>query len=156
MAEKTNVVYVRLPDALKDKLRRLAEVQGLGDAPYIRALIEAQPEPRQFKDDDMQQLTVETGEDYDITETFTGVWLVDPDPDETRTGEDNWDAGTYWGVARTRKGQIAVYTAHCNGRSPGHLDVYPSLGQAEGKIPEDIHAMASSALGQKRVIHRDI
>lgn len=105
---------------------------------------------------DMQQISVETGADYDMTETFTGLWLVEPDSDETRTGEENWDAGTYWGVARTKKGQIAVYTAHCNGRSPGHLDAYPSLEQAEGNVPEDILAMAAAALGQKRVIYRDI
>ena len=105
---------------------------------------------------DMQRITVETGADYDMAETFTGLWLVYPDPDETRTGEENWDAGTYWGVARTQKGQIAVYTAHCNGRSPGHLGVYRSLEQTKGDVPEDILAMAASALGQKRVIYRDI
>ncbi len=157
MAEKTNVVYVRLPDALKEKLRRLAEAQGLGDAPYIRALIEAQPEPRQpEKEDDMEQITVETGEDYNITEAFTGRWLVEPDRKDSRTGEEGWDAGAYWGVAHTKRGNIAIYSAHCNEGFAGKLEVYKTLDDAGNDVPEDILAMAASAMGEKRVIWRDI
>jgi hypothetical protein len=105
---------------------------------------------------ELEQITVETGDGYDLTEGFTGRWLVAPDSDETRTGEENWDAGTYWGIALTKKGQIAVYTAHCNQRFAGALQVYPSLEVAEADVPEDILAKAADALGIKRVLWRDI
>lgn len=105
---------------------------------------------------EMQQITVQTGHDYERTEGFTGRWLVAPDSEETRTGEEGWDAGTYWGIALTKKDQIAVYTAHCNEKQPGRLKAYRSLEQAEGDVPEDILALASDALGIKRVVWRDI
>jgi hypothetical protein len=146
---------ISVPDDLAEQVRaRDLPISSICQDALRQALETAERNEKTMSN--MQLISVETGEDYDITETFNGVWLVEPDSDETRTGEDNWDYGIYWGVARTQKGQIAVYTAHCNGRSPGHLDVYPSLEQAEGNVPEDILAQAADALGQKRVIHRDI
>lgn len=136
------------------------EILGVGLSPKEEA--KAVEEARSFLRNkalggaEMERITVETGGDYDRTEGFVGRWLVAPDSDETRTGEDGWDAGTYWGIALTKKGQIAVYTAHCNQRQPGRLRAYRSLDQAEGDIPDDILAMASEALGIKRVIWRDI
>lgn len=103
----------------------------------------------------MEEITVEVGEPS-LTVGFTGRWLVDPDPDETRTGETGYDAGAYWGVALTKRGRIAVFTAHCNDGWPAHLDDYDSLDQAAAHVPADIIARAAAELGETRVLWRDI
>jgi hypothetical protein len=43
--DNSETVYVRLSLPLKAKLRRLAEARGLQDSPYLRQLIEQQPDP---------------------------------------------------------------------------------------------------------------
>ena len=103
----------------------------------------------------MVKITVDVG-DPSLTVGFTGRWLVDPDSDETRTAEPGYDAGAYWGIALTRRGRIAVYTAHCNDGWPAHLEDYDSLDQAANHVPADIIAMAARELGEERVLWRDI
>jgi len=103
----------------------------------------------------MKEITVEVGEPS-LTVGFTGRWLVDPDPDETRTGEAGYDAGAYWGVALTKRGRIAVFTAHCNDGWPANLRDYDSLDQAAADVPADIVARAAAELGETRVLWRDI
>lgn len=105
---------------------------------------------------DMEQITVEVGDDYSRTEGFFGRWLVEPDSDGTRTSEEGSDTGTYWGVALTKRGRIAVYAAHCNHRFPGRLVDYDDIDGAAGDLPEDILADAKAALGRQHVIMRDI
>jgi hypothetical protein len=100
------------------------------------------------------EIRVETGIHYQRIEAFHGYWLVEPDRDRTRTAEDGYDAGAYWGVALTRRGQIAVYTAHCNQGFPGTLAVFPNL--AEAGLPDDIRADAAAALGEEYVMRLDI
>lgn len=104
-------------------------------------------------DDDVDELTVEVGEPP-ITVGFTGRWLVEPDPDETRAGSD---AGAYWGVALTGRGRIAVFVDHVNGRFPAELNDYDDLDAAEADgVPEEILAQAAAARGQVRILRRDI
>jgi hypothetical protein len=106
--------------------------------------------------EDMSPITVDVGEPS-LTVGFTGRWLVEPDSDETRTGEDGYDAGAYWGVALTKRGRIAVYTAHCNESWPATLRDYDSLDSAVSDgVPADIAALAASGLGEERVLWRDI
>ena len=89
-----------------------------------------------------------------LTIGFTGRWLVDPDPDETRGGAD---AGAYWGVALTQRGRIAVYVAHVNDGWPASLNDYSSLdAAADDDVPEEIIARAAAELGETRVLWRDI
>jgi hypothetical protein len=84
--------------------------------------------------------------------SFTGRWLVEPDPDETRAGDD---AGAFWGVALTQRGRIAVYVAHVNHGWPASLNDYPSLDTAANDdVPEVIIARAAAELGETRVILR--
>jgi hypothetical protein len=107
-------------------------------------------------DEDMSQITVDVGEPY-LTVGFTGRWLVEPDSDETRSGAAGADAGAYWGVARTKRGRIAVYTAHCNERWPAILRDYDSLdGAVSAGLPADIAALAARGLGEERVLWRYI
>lgn len=96
-----------------------------------------------------------TGDEWD--EQFIGRWLVEPDPNDTRTGEEGYDRGAYWGMALTKRGRIAVYVAHCNGRWPGRLNDYDDLDTAaSNNVPADIIAMAANALGQSKPIRRNI
>lgn len=129
-----------------------------GDPPidWARGVVRRYAEMHELDERPMRRITVETGEDYNITEGFIGRWLVHPDRDETRTGEDGYDAGAYWGVALTQKGRIAAYTAHCNEGFPGSLDDFDTLADAEDELPADIYAQAASALGEDFVIMRDI
>jgi hypothetical protein len=77
---------------------------------------------------------------------FVGQWLLYPDPDETRTGEPGYDAGAYYGVALTKKGNIAVYTRHVNNGFAPSLESYGSFEEAEAAgMPTDILAMAAAA-----------
>jgi hypothetical protein len=103
----------------------------------------------------MKEITVDIG-DPSLTVGFTGHWLVEPSRDETRTAEDGYDAGAYWGIALTKRGRIAVYTAQCNERWPARLDDYDGLGQAAEHVPADIVAQAAAELGETRVVWRDI
>lgn len=103
-----------------------------------------------------ERIVVHTGEPP-VPEAFDGAWLVEPDGNRTRSGEDDFDAGAYWGVALTRRGKVAVYGAHVNERWPADLGVYDSLDDAEADgIPRDILAIAAAALGEERVLWRDI
>jgi len=103
----------------------------------------------------MDEITIDVGEPR-LTVGFTGRWLVDPDADDTRTAEPGYDAGAYWGIALTKRGRIAVFTAHCNDRRPASLHDYDNLDQAAAHVPADIIAMAAAELGETRVLWRDI
>lgn len=94
--------------------------------------------------------------DHRHMEAFEGRWLVEPDADETRTGEEGYDAGAYWGVALTKRGRIAVYVAHVNEGFAPSLTDYDSLDDAKANLPEDIFADAKEALGEPYAIWRDI
>jgi hypothetical protein len=109
-------------------------------------------------DSDKNKITVEIGE-RGITVGFEGRWLVEPDPDATtgtRTRMEGYDAGAYYGVALTKRGRIAAYVAHCNDGSPPELKDYDDLDDAAEIVPEDILAEAAGAMGQERVVWRDI
>jgi hypothetical protein len=100
-------------------------------------------------------IRVEIG-DPNIPVEFDGMWLVEPDRDETRTGEDGYDAGAYYGVALTGRGRIAVYIAHINERWAARLEDFDSFDQAASVTPPDILALAAKELGMTRPIRRDI
>lgn len=108
------------------------------------------------RDDEANTVKIDVG-DPTHTVGFKGRWLVPPDSDETRTKEDGHDAGAYWGVALTKRGRIAVYTAHCNDGWPAMLADYDDLDAASAdNVPADIIAMAAKELGQQHVVWRDI
>jgi hypothetical protein len=107
--------------------------------------------------EDYESIEVYVGKEPAVPVGFIGQWLVEPDEDETRTGEEGYDAGAYWGVALTQRGKIAVYTAHVNDGWPASLDVFDSLDDAESNgVPQDILAKAAIELGEERVVWRDI
>lgn len=100
--------------------------------------------------DEMDTLTIELWgpDDSRYEAEFLGRWLVFPDADETRTSEPGYDAGAYYGVALTGKGQIAVYVAHCNEGWAPALNTHASIDDASGDYPQDILATAATELGE--------
>jgi hypothetical protein len=73
---------------------------------------------------------IEVGSDLDLSdtdggriarrhiETFWGRWILAPDPEKTRTAiRGHGPEGTYYGVAQTRRGRIAVYRGPRQSRS---------------------------------------
>ena len=75
------------------------------------------------------------------TATFRGIWLVEPDPDDTRAADDGYDAGAYWGVALVEGGDFLVYIAHCNELRAPQYDVVGDLDQAD--LPTNIYVEAA-------------
>ena len=105
---------------------------------------------------DMEQITVDIGEPR-LTVGFTGRWLVEPDPDQTRASRRGYDADAYWGVALTRRGRIAVFAASSRDRWAASLQAYDSLDAAANNgVPEDLIALATAELRRTRVLWRDI
>jgi hypothetical protein len=126
-----------------------------GPDDVLRALDSARRRLRLARDD-AQAITVEIGEPA-ITVGFKGRWLIEPDANRTRTGQERHDAGAYWGVALTRRGRIAVVTAHRNELWPAALRDYDSLNDAvEAGLPADIAAEAAARLGGDFILWRDI
>lgn len=108
-------------------------------------------------DGDMQEIKVRTGEERARTEAFIGRWLVSPDYPVTRSSQDPDERGyTAWAAAITRRGKIAVYRWHSMDAEEGSLDVYASLDEADEYVPDPLIAKAAEALGQERVLWRDI
>jgi hypothetical protein len=104
---------------------------------------------------ELGEITVQVGE-HDLTIGFEGRWLVEPNPDETLE-RDHKHGPTYYGVALTGRGRFAVYSGDASGSSPGFLNDYDSLDDAAADgAPADIIARAAAALGEQRVIWRDI
>ncbi len=88
---------------------------------------------------------------------FIGRWLVHPDPDETRTALPGHDPGAYYGVALTRRGNLAVYSQHCNQSFAPVLETFNSFEEAEkAGWPGDVLAMAGAELGYDYVQKLDI
>jgi|ERR1022692_1211374 hypothetical protein len=149
-------LYVRDDDAgVWERAERHAQASRQSVSALVAAAL-SRYLPPEADQDGMEEICVEVGEPA-LTKAFTGRWLVSPDSDETRTGEEGYDAGAYWGVALTRRGQIAVWMAHCNDGWPPGLNVYGTLDQAEqDRVPADIIALAATELGQDHVIQLDI
>lgn len=143
-------VNVYLPDDLASEVRRA----GLPVSPIcqnaLREELTKMPSKTQ-NETKYETITVNVGED-NHEELFRGRWLVEPDRDATRAGDD---FGAYWGVAQTEKGNIAVFAAHCNERWPAQLTAYSSLDEADDDdLPQAIRDQVLAELGQP--IWRDI
>jgi hypothetical protein len=146
-------LYIRDEDLpIWERAEEIAREHGVSLSQHVTQALKRTAPPI-IDEEDLEEIRVTIGE-HNRAEAFAGRWLVEPDRDETRTGEEGYDAGAYWGVALTKRGSIAVYTAHCNEGWPATLEVFGSLDATE--LPEDIKADASAALGQEHVIWRDI
>ncbi len=150
-------IYVRADDVgLWEEAEALSD--GNVSALIADALRSYVNEERERKEGGMEAIQVPIGDRYNprLVE-FDGRWLVDPEPDYTRTAEPGYDAGAYYGVAFTKRGQVAIYVAHCNGGFDPSLNTYPSLQAAEEDgLPKDIVAEARRAVDPDYVEKLDI
>jgi Post-segregation antitoxin CcdA len=141
-------INVYLPDDLADEVRRhqlpvsaICQQALLEEVKRMEATTAAP---------DFTTLTV----DRSRTENFTGYWVVEPSDDQ-RSSEPEADAGMCYGVARTAKGRVAVYTYHVNDMWPAALSVYDDIDDAVADgLPPDIADEFLAAGGQ--VVYRDI
>ncbi len=149
MPNKT--IYIREADQeLWGKAEGLA-----GGSGSISALLTATLR-RYVEDQELQERTgmeniavdLRDHEENPYTVEFVGRWLLSPDPDETRTGESGYDAGAFFGVALTRRGNLAVVSEHCNGKWGPYLETHGSFDEAKEKgVPADILSMAATQVG---------
>lgn len=145
MPNKT--IYVRETDM--ELWEKAEEHAGKSLSSLLTEALRHYLEEIESREDGMEAIVVWLGEGELAREAeFVGRWLLEPDEDETRTGEADHDAGAYYGVALTQRGKIAVYCAHCNDGWAPRLNVYDSFDDAgRNYIPKDILASAASAAG---------
>jgi post-segregation antitoxin (ccd killing protein) len=98
------------------------------------------------------EVTVAVGEPA-MTVGFLGRWLVFPDGHGDGVAEDGRRGGP-WGVALTKRNRIAVYRSDTT--ESATLNDYDSLAQAARELPVDVVALAGRAIGEEKVIWRDI
>lgn len=155
MPNKT--VYVRQGDEeVWEKAEKLA---GGSVSSLISEALRRYVEEAEQKEQGMEAIEVEFWgpEEVPYRAEFVGRWLLWPDEAETRTGEPGYDAGAFYGVALTQRGNIAVYTRHVNEGFAPRLDTYRSFKEAESAgVPGDILATAAAEMGADYVQRLDI
>ena len=87
---------------------------------------------------------------------FEGRWLVEPNPDATTPDDPAGAAGSYFGVAVTRGGNVAVYIDSTKPSVDARLDTYLSLDAAMEGLPRKIYEMARAEIGYDYVEELDI
>lgn len=141
-------MHIYVPDDLYERIKKEEDFPAsqIAQAAFRRIL-----QLRERYSEESEELEIElwTDEDQPYTATFEGTWLVYPDPDESRTREDGFDAGSYWGVARIGPNEydVLVYVAHVNERwAPSYFRLRrpPLVGE---EIPRDIWTKAQLADG---------
>jgi hypothetical protein len=162
MPNKT--LYVRDEDtAVWDRAEEAAEKARQSVSQLVATALRHYLPTVHTADGQLQDIRVRTGtgsdhfdatmEDYGQVESFTGRWLVPPS-DEAASGATRHTTGLHYAVALTRRGQIAVYSYHPQGRGPAKLDAFPALEEAG--LPGDIVVKVAGDLGQPTVRWRDI
>ena len=145
-------INVYLPDDLADEVRKhKLPVSAICQQALLEEVLKMDARTAA---PDFTTLTVDTGVDRSRTEKFKGYWVVEPS-DDKRSGEPEADNGACFGVARTAKGRVAVYTYHVNDMFPAALGVYDDINDAVADgVPQDIADEFLTEEGQ--VVYRDI
>ena len=143
-------IYVREADSeIWEKAENLAG--GSVSALITTALRRYVEEEEQLRDEtgmDDIEVALWTPAEEPYFAQFYGRWLLIPNETDTRTEEPGYDAGAFYGVALTQRGNIAVYTRHVNNGFAPSLDVYGSLEEAEeAGVPADILSRAAGGIG---------
>jgi hypothetical protein len=167
LPRKRKNVYIAEADAeLWEEAERLAERREAGARSVSSLLtellgryVEEEKRKERIMQEDMETIEVLIGTSIYTGRRvqFVGRWLVEPDQDGTRPDDPAGQDGFYYGVALTRRGNIAVYIDSTKPSESAQLETYPSLDAAavEG-LPEDIYERAEAAMGPDHVQHLDI
>jgi len=155
-------VTVYLPDQLYEQVK----ASGIPISPTCQQALEREVSIQTMLTEGMERISLDMYDRYREREwavAFTGRWLVEPDSDGTRTGEErspdggSYDSGAYYGVAFTKKGKFLIYVQHCIERFAPVWNVYDSLAEMrDAGWPQDIVAMAAAEVGADRAIELDI
>jgi post-segregation antitoxin (ccd killing protein) len=146
---------IYLPDDLAAQARAYGiSISAVSQAALRQAVAAARDKEELM--DGMTEIRVQTGPEPALTEIFTGRWLVDPESERSRVSEKGYDRHSVWGVAVTKRGNIAVYAGHRSRSVPACLTVHESLEDAAKELPASITRLAAAALGHQRVLRRDI
>jgi hypothetical protein len=154
MPKKT--IYVR--DADQELWERAEQLAGGSLSGLLADALRRYVDEEELKEEtNMETIEVRLGgKNFSRDVSFVGEMLVSPG-DEIRTAEEGYDAGAYYGVARTKLGNIAVYAAHVNSGFDATLETYSSFEEAvEDGMPADVIAMAQSEADPNYVQPLDI
>ena len=154
-------IYVREADAeLWEEAEKLAggSLSGL-----IADALQRYVEEERRREQGMKTIEVLTGPSIYTGRRvqFEGRWLVYPDPDNPRAFEGpiteghHDKKGVYYGVALTRRGNIAVYVSSTQLNHDDRLDHYRSFKEAEqAGVPSDILARAAEAADPESYVQK--
>ena len=147
-------INVYLPDDLAERVKAL----GISPSPVCQAALRFAVinQQRLATAPDMEEITVQN---KNGAARFIGRWIVVPDRDETRARRADgpqWDPEVYYGIAVTRRRQIALWTCHANERFEPELRVVPHAAHLRGVIPESLVRTAEYALGPSEPEFLDI
>ena len=160
-------LYVRDEDGpVWDRAEYVAELNRQSVSQLVAAALRSYLPTVHTPEDAMEDIRVRVGErveplhdvpssaaSYRETEAFTGRWLVPPGEEATSRATQQ-TTGYCYGVALTRRGQIAVYRYHPQALRPATLEAFASLQEAQ--LPGDIEEKAAAAMGRENVRWRDI
>jgi hypothetical protein len=125
-------INVYLPDDLAEQVRKHQISVSTICQEALREEVERMSQT-EFNDA-VTTLTVNTGPGRSHTEKFKGYWVIEPG-EQSPSGN-----GACFGVARTAKGKVAVYTFYVNDDQDASLGVNDNIFQATlvGGLPRDI------------------
>jgi len=93
-------------------------------------------------------VTIEETEQFTVTKRFEGRWLSGEDglyPDD----EDKmWMAGISFHAVQTKGGRIVILTDDRNSESFDSMEVFASIDDLDGKVPENVISAIANAIGE--------
>jgi hypothetical protein len=160
-------LYIRDEDVpIWERAEQSAAAAGRSVSQFVTASLRQFLPPVGSGHDGFEEIRIKVGErvpplpdhpsspaDYSRTEAFTGRWLVAPG-EEACSRFTLQTTGYCYGVALTRRGQIAVWRYHPSALREAALEVSASIQDAD--LPADIRDKAAAALGSENITWRDI
>ena len=170
LPRKRKNVYIAETDAeLWEEAERLAERREAGARSVSSLLtellgryVEEEKRKERIMQEDMETIEVLIGTSIYTGRRvqFEGRWLVKPSPNNPRSFEGAIKVGAdrkgvYYGVALTRRGNIAVYTGSTQLNHDDKLDHYGSFEEAEqAGVPSEILSKAAEAADSEAYVQK--
>lgn len=137
------MVTKRINVTVPEDIANFLAAQSISPSRLLQDAAITEMDRRELATTGMEELSVEmwTLSEQPYTATFKGRWLIAPD-DDVRSAGPGADAGAYWGVAMTAKGNVAVWIGHVNRGFAPELTTYATLDDALGDLPENVAELA--------------